>query len=177
MKTIPFVSAILFFGVSISLTVTAERTSAQGPAGSGASAATQDGSHSFNPINWVKKDPKDGPELRLDAEKKLTPNLHAQGMLAAGVTLTDTCASFVALDGCLAALHASHNLGLDFNCLRTDVTGVLSSGDTSGCKVADAEKAQALDKAIHQLKPDANAKEATKIAAQQARDDLKGIGL
>jgi hypothetical protein len=29
---------------------------------------------------------------------------------------------------------------------------------------------------IHQLKPDANAKQATKDAEQQAKDDLKGIG-
>jgi outer membrane murein-binding lipoprotein Lpp len=46
----------------------------------------------------------------------------------------------------------------------------------SGCKVADGEKAQGLNKAIHQLKPDVNAKRATKDAEQQAKDDLKGIG-
>jgi hypothetical protein len=180
MKTMPFVGAILICGVSISLTVAAERAAAQGPAGAGASAAAQDTSHSFNPINWVKKDSKnvsDGPELRLDAEKKLSPTLHAQGMLAADVSLTDACAPFVALDGCLAALHASRNLALDFNCLRADVTGVLTGANLSACKVADAEKAQALDKAIHQLKPDANARQATKVAEQQARGDLKVIGL
>ena len=59
-----FVHAILLFGISISLTVGAERAAAQGPAGAGASAASQDTSHSFNPINWVKRDSKnvsDGP--------------------------------------------------------------------------------------------------------------------
>jgi hypothetical protein len=80
------------------------------------------------------------------------------------------------LDECLAALHASHNLGVDFNCLRADVTGVHTGADVSGCKVADGEKAQGLIKAIHQLKPDVNAKRATKDAEQQAKDDLKGIG-
>jgi hypothetical protein len=54
---------------------------------------------------------------------------------------------------------------------------VHTSADVSGCKVADGEKAQGLNKAIHQLKPDANAKQATKEAEQQAKDDLKGIGL
>jgi hypothetical protein len=33
-----------------------------------------------------------------------------------------------------------------------------------------------LNKATHQLKPDANAKQATKDAEQQAKDDLKAIG-
>jgi len=182
MKKTLFVGAVLLFGVSISLTLGAERAAAQGPAGAGASAAAQDSSHnlhSLNPINWVKKDSKnssDAPRSRSDAEKKLTPSLQAQGVLAANATATDACAPFTALDGCLAALHASHNLGVDFNCLRADATGVHTSADVSGCKVADGEKAQGLNKAIHQLKPDANAKQATKDAEKQAKDDLKGIG-
>jgi hypothetical protein len=179
MKRKLLVGAILLFGVAISLTAGAERTAAQGPAGTGASAAAQETSHSLNPMNWVKKDTKnssDAPSIRSDAEEKLTPGLQAHGVLAASVTATDACAPFVALDGCLAALHASHNLGLDFNCLRANVTGVLTSADMSGCKVADGDKAQSLNKAIHQLKPDANAKQATKDAEQQAKDDLNGIG-
>ena len=179
MKKTLFVGGVLLFGVSISLTVGAERAAAQGPAGAGASAAAQESSHSFNPINWVRKDSKnssDAPGSRSDAEKKLTPSLQAQGLLAANATATDACAPFTSLDGCLAALHASHNLGVDFNCLRADATGVHTSADVSGCKVVDGEKAEGLSKAIHQLKPDANAKQATKEAEQQAKDDLKGIG-
>jgi hypothetical protein len=174
MKKTLFVGAILFFSVSIPLPV-----AAQGPAGVGASAAAQDSSHSLNPIKWVKKDSKnstDGPESRSDLEKKLTPSLQVQGVLAANATATEACAPFTALDGCLAALHASHNLGVDFNCLRADVTGVHTSADMSGCKVADREKSQGLNKAIHQLKPDVNTKQAIKEAEQQAKDDLKRIG-
>jgi hypothetical protein len=179
MRKTRFVGAVLLFGVSIALTVGAERAAAQGPAGSGAAAAAQESSHSLNPVRWVKKDSKnstEAPGSRSEAEKKLTPSLQAQGLLAANVTASDACASFMALDACLAALHASHNLGVDFNCLRADVTGVHTSADVSGCKAADGEKAQGLSKAIHQLKPDANAKQATKDAEQQAKDDLKGIG-
>jgi hypothetical protein len=179
MKKTLFVGGVLLLGVSISLTVGAERAAAQGPAGAGASAAAQESSHSFNPINWVKKDSKnstDTPGSRSDAEKKLTPSLQAQGLLAANATATDACAPFTALDECLAALHASHNLAVDFNCLRADATGVHTSADVSGCKVADGEKGEGLSKAIHQLKPDANAKQATKEAEQQAKDDLKRIG-
>jgi hypothetical protein len=179
MKKTLLVGGVLLLGVSISLTVGAERAAAQGPAGAGASAAAQESSHSFNPINWVKKDSKnstDTPGSRSDAEKKLTPSLQAQGLLAANATATDACAPFTALDECLAALHASHNLAVDFNCLRADATGVHTSADVSGCKAADGEKAEGLSKAIHQLKPDANAKQATKEAEQQAKDDLKRIG-
>jgi hypothetical protein len=178
MRKMLLAGAVLF-GASISLSMGAERAAAQGPAGSGAAAAAQESSHSLNPIRWVKKDSKnstEAPGSRSEAEKKLTPSLQAQGLLAANATASDVCAPFTALDGCLAALHASHNLGVDFNCLRADVTGVHTSADVSGCKIADGEKAQGLNKAIHQLKPDANAKQATKDAEQQAKDDLKGIG-
>jgi hypothetical protein len=53
---------------------------------------------------------------------------------------------------------------------------VHTNADLSGCKVADGDKALSLNKAIHQLKPDANAKEATKNAEQQAKDDLRDLG-
>ena len=182
MKQTLFVGAVLLFGISISETVGAERSAAQGPAGVGASAAAQDSSpslHSLNPIKWVKKDSENSTDAlgsRNEVEKKLTPSLQARGILAANATVTDACAPFTALNECLAALHASHNLGVDFNCLRADVTGVHTGADVSGCKVADGEKAQGLNKAIHQLKADVNAKQATKDAEQQAKDDLKAIG-
>jgi hypothetical protein len=172
------IGAILLFGVSISMSVSAERAAAQGPAGAGACAATGS-SLPLNPIQWITKDPtnsSDAATTRRDMETKLTPSLQTQGVLAANATATDACAPFPALDGCLVALHASHNLGVDFNCLRAGLTGVHTNADLSGCKVAEREKAENLSKAIHQLKPDANAKQATKDAEQQAKDDLKGIG-
>ena len=132
----------------------------------------------MNPIKWIKKDSNNStsaPGSRSDAEKKLTTSLQAQGVLAANATATDACSPFTVLEGCLAALHASHNLGVDFNCLRAEVTGVHTSADMSGCKAADGEKTLDLSKAIHQLKPDANAKQATKDAERQAKDDLKAI--
>jgi hypothetical protein len=46
----------------------------------------------------------------------------------------------------------------------------------SGCKVADGEKALSLNKAIHAVNPNADAKGATKNAEQQAKDDLKDLG-
>ena len=186
MKRSILVVAVLILSVSLFSTVGAERTAAQGPAGAGASTASQGnskssdskGGHSLNPIKWVKKDKgskTDSNGSRSDVEKKLTPKLQAQGVLPPNANATDACAPFVALNECLAALHASHNLGLDFNCLRSSVTGVLTSADVSGCKSA-GDKAQSLHKVIHLMNPDADAKGATKNAEQQAREDLKDLG-
>src|SRR6266478_3091892 len=188
MKKSLLVVAVLIVSASL-LTIGAERAGAQGPAGTGASTAAKGssnssgshGSHSLNPIKWVKKDKdsKNSPDAngtRSDVEKKLTPKLQTQGVLPASSNLTEACAAFVALNECLATLHASHNLGLDFNCLRASVTGVHASADMSGCKVADGEKALSLNKAIHALNPNADAKGATKNAEQQAKDDLKNLG-
>lgn len=172
-------SAALLFCASILLTAGAGRVEAQGPAGAGAAAVAQDSSHSYNPMKWIKKDstnPADDAANRRDLEKKITPTLRTAGVLPASATTTEACAPFTTLYECLATLHASHNLGLNFYCLRADATGVHTSVDLSGCKVADSNKAQGLNKAIHQLKPEANAKQATKEAEQQAKDDLTTLG-
>ncbi len=189
MKSSFLVVAVLILSVSLSLTVGAERAGAQGPAGAGASTAAQGNSssagshssHSLNPIKWVKKDKgsKNSPDSngsRSDIEKKLTPKLQSQGVLPANSNATNACAPFTALNECLAALHASHNIGLEFNCLRAKMTGVLTSADLSGCKGSIGDKAQSLNKAIHELNPSADAKGAVKNAEQQAKDDLKDLG-
>ena len=174
--------AITSLALAALFALSAGRAAAQGPAGVGASTAAQESSHSsshsLNPIKWVKKD-KNSPDAngsRADVEKKLTPKLQAAGVLPADANATDACASFTALNDCLAALHASHNLGLNFICVRASVTGVHTNADTSGCKIADGEKALSLNKAIHELNPGADAKGATKNAEQQAKDDLKDLG-
>jgi hypothetical protein len=191
MKRSLLIAAVLILSVSLFLTAGAQRAAAQGPAGAGAGAPTtaqgnsssssSHSSHSLNPIKWVKKDKgsKNSPDSnasRSDIEKKLTPKLQAEGLLPASSNTTDACAAFTALNECLAALHASHNLGLAFNCLRANVTGVHSNVDLSGCKGAIGDKAQSLHKAIHELNPSADAKGAAKNAEQQAKDDLKGLG-
>ena len=174
--------SIVAFGLSAFLTVGVQRAAAQGPAGAGASEAaksTSSSSHSLNPIKWVKKDHKDSVDAngsRSDVEKKLTPKLQAAGILPASSNATEACTSFTALNECLAALHASHNLGLNFTCLSAAMTGVHTNADLSACKVADGEKALPLNKAIRALNPDADAKGATKNAEQQAKEDLNNLG-
>jgi hypothetical protein len=172
--------AVVALGLTAFVAVGADRATAQGPAGAGASSAAQESSHSprsLNPIKWVKKDKKsvDSNGSRADVENKLTPKLQAQGVLPANANATVACSAFTALNECLAALHASHNLGLNFTCLSAAMTGVHTSADVSGCKAADGEKALPLNKAIRAMNPDADAKGATRNAEQQAKDDLKDL--
>jgi len=173
--------SLVALGLSVFFTVGARHTAAQGPAGAGASEAAKQSSissHSLNPIKWVKKDKKsaDANGSRSDLEKKLTPKLQAAGLLPASSNTTEACSAFTALNECLAALHASHNLGLNFTCMSAAMTGVHTNADVSACKVADGEKALPLNKAIHAMNPEADAKGATKNAEQQAKDDLNNLG-
>ena len=174
---------VLVVAVAIlSVSLCAGKAAAQGPQGAGAASASSGGSgssHSLNPIKWVKKDPKSASD-RLDAkdeqDKKLTASLQAQGVLAANTDAKSACDTFKALDECVAALHASKNLGLDFSCMKSNLTGVQTSADMSSCKGSAGDKAMSLSKAIHAMKPDADAKAETKNAEKQAKDDLKASG-
>jgi len=158
--------------LSLSFTVGAGRAAAQGPAGAGASAAAKDtsshGGHSLNPVKWVKKDSKKSTDSRSES-KEADAQVPAAGIVAANANVTDVCALFVALEECVASLHASKNLGIDFNCVRADVTGVHTNVDLSGCKGPIGEKAQSLTKSIRLLKPDADAKGAAKEPSDRPR--------
>jgi hypothetical protein len=164
---------------AITLTFGATRASAQGPAGNGAGNAvggnSGSSSRSYNPLHWVKKSkPTDDGQLASNSErdKKLAANLQSAGVLPANASLAETCAPFTALHDCLAALHASKNAAIEFNCLRANVTGVQTNADLSTCK-GSSDKRMDLHKAIHILKPEVDAKAQSKNAEKQAQDDLK----
>src|SRR5262249_51974820 len=109
----------------------ATKARAQGPAGVGATAAASSGSsgsgssHSLNPIKWIKKDKSaSASSAGTDRNLLLTERLHGAGVLAANSDINSACSIYKHLEDCVAALHASHNVNLDFNCVRADVTGV-----------------------------------------------------
>ncbi len=178
MKTTILVVAV----AAMSFSFGAGRAAAQGPQGAGAGSASSSSSgssHSLNPIKWVKKDPKSASD-QLDAkdeqDKKLTANLQAQGVLPANADAKVACENFKGLNDCVAALHASKNLGVDFNCMKSNLTGVQTGADMSSCKGSAGDKSMSLSKAIHAMKPDADAKAEAKNAEKQAKDDLKAAG-
>jgi hypothetical protein len=180
MKRLILVAAVAVLSISYG----AGRAAAQGPAGAGAgSAAASSSSGSsigdkLNPIKWVKKDKSssDQSDAKEQQDQKLTANLQAQGVLAANIDAKVACDNFKTREDCVAALHVSKNLGLDYNCLKSNVTGVLASADMSSCKESGGDKGISLVKAIHLMKPDADAKGEAKNAEKQAKDDLKAAG-
>src|SRR5713226_7714036 len=173
---ITVLTAVVFLLASV-------RASAQGPAGAGAAAAAGGGSsssHSLNPLKWIgKKDTKpagDAPVANDELDKKLETKLRAMQVLNEDATLKDSCAKFLQRGDCLAALHASHNLGLNFECVKSNVTGVRVGGDTSSCRMPAGDKPLSLAKTIKLLKPDADAKEAAKDAETIAKQELAEAG-
>jgi len=108
-----------------------------------------------------------------DLDKKLEPKLRRSQVLAPDATLKQVCVNFIERFDCLAALHASHSLNLDFECVKSNVTGVRVATDTSSCRMPSGDKPLSLMKTIHLLKSDADAKNATKDAETGAREDIK----
>jgi hypothetical protein len=164
------------------LSLVAAQASAQGPAGAGAATAAGGGSstHSYNPLKWIgKKDPKpagDSPAVNAELDTKLETKLQAMQVLSAGATLQQACVNFLQRVDCLAALHASHNVGLNFECVKSNVTGVRVGTDTSSCRMPAGDKPLSLAKTIKLLKSDADAKGAAKDAETIAKQELAEAG-
>ena len=170
------------------LSLSTVKVTAQGPAGSGASVAAGGGSsssHSLSSLNpmklFGKKDAKpaadaNAPAANPELDARLEAKLRAGQVLAQNTTLKDTCIKFLQRFDCLAALHASYNLGLNFECVKSNVTGVRVGGDTTSCRMPDGDKPLSLAKTIKLLKPDANAKAAAKDAEALAREELRQAG-
>src|SRR5260370_9652823 len=85
----------------------------------GAAAAA---AQSYNPIHWIKKGPTASEQLAAnkDQSKKLASEL--QAILPPRTKLEDASTSFKELSDCVSALHVSHNLNLNFNCLNRYLT-------------------------------------------------------
>ena len=168
-------------GVSL-FSLSALDATAQGPQGNGAeeAAKSDSGIHISNPIKWVKKDPhteKAALDPSNDRNAKLSARLQMQGVLAADANVKDTCATIKELGDCVAALHASRDLGLDFDCLKSKLSGVQTNLDHARtCASATDGKPMSLLKAIHSLLPRADAKSEAKKAEAQSREDLKELG-
>jgi hypothetical protein len=131
--------------------------------------------HSYNPINWFKKKPAPTASQQLagnsEMEKKLTTQLQAE--LPSRTRLRDACAQFKGLDECVAGLHVSRNLGIKFNCLKWDLTGMKPTGDIKSCEAPSREKGMSLSRAIRELKPGTDARTEAKNAERRAREDIK----
>ena len=106
-----------------------------------------------------------------DQNQKLA--LQLQAILPPRTSLNDACLAFKSLNDCVAALHVSHNLKIKFTCLKWSLTAVQSAGNAAACKAPENGKPVNLVKAIHLLKPDADAKAEAKTAERRAHEDIK----
>lgn len=96
------------------------------------------------------------PDQLLASNTKLSSKL--QALLPPKTNLQDAARGFKNLGQFVAAAHVSHNLGIPFDQLKSMMAG---------------DQHDSLGKAIHALKPDANAKAETKQAVKQADADIK----
>jgi hypothetical protein len=130
---------------------------------------------SYNPLHWIKKNPSPtaSEQLAANGEEARKLGTQLQALLPPRTNLKEACAGFKSLGECIAALHASRNLNVKFNCLKWELTNVQPSGDAKSCSAPASGRAMSLSKAIRALKPDANAKLEAKNAERRAREDLK----
>lgn len=88
------------------------------------------------------------------------------------------CDGFKNLGQCVAAAHVSKNLGINFSCLKADMTGTApAKGSNCTARTASTSgttgKTMSLGKAIQTLSPNVNASAEAKKAQKQADQDLK----
>jgi hypothetical protein len=91
------------------------------------------------------------------AAESSSPRTQLAELVPAGMTTQEACTGFKSVKDCAAALHASQNLNIPFADLKGKVTG-----------------GQRLGTAIHELKPEANARAEVKRAEGQAQGDVHG---
>jgi hypothetical protein len=90
-----------------------------------------------------------------------------------GMNATAACSGFRNLGQCVAAAHVSKNLGINFACLRADMTPTAApSGTSCGASSNTSTKSMSLGKAIQTLRPTANSRAESKKAVKQADQDL-----
>jgi len=126
-----------------------------GHAGGPGMSPMGDASHTNMDTHSAQANSNSPTEL-LSRNTRLSSNL--EKLLPAGTTAQQACGGFKNLGSCVAAVHVAHNLDIQFADLKPKVTG---------------SAAVSLGKAIHAMKPDADAKAETRKAESQAREDLR----
>jgi hypothetical protein len=141
-----------------------------GMAGSMNPAMGEGGSHRMSPNT------PSSSTHRMTMSQQLTRNTALAGKIQklTGMSAQDACSGFKNLGQCVAAAHVSKNLGINFDCMKADMTGVAAPASDK-CPVAPnaSAKGMSLGKAIQTLNPTANSKLEAKKANKQAKQDIK----
>lgn len=130
----------------------------------------------YNPLKLIRHDSKSANDqlaANEELEQRLTGQLQAHGVLEKDANLQDKCSSFKSLQTCIAVIRASKLLGIEFTCLKWDVSGVKPAKVSDVCAGPSDGKAMSFRGSISLLKPDADAKEEAAKALKAAHDDIK----
>ena len=92
-----------------------------------------------------------------------------------GMSASQACTGFKNLGQCVAAAHVSKNLGISFDCLKSDMTG--TAPQSTSCPAGTGTKSMSLGKAIQTLDPQADHKAESKKGETQAQQDMKTSGV
>jgi hypothetical protein len=165
-----------FLAAALSLPLATISLAAQdSPRGSSGDAPRWYNPARYNPLKLFKRGPSSAnDQLASDGnlENKLTKQLRMQGILPAATELQEVCSTFRELAKCVAVLHASHKLQVDFLCLKWDVTGTKPKAVPDACAGPAGGKAMRFDRAIDLLKPDSDSLTEAETASKQARNDI-----
>ncbi len=143
------------------------------PGATAASSHSDASSHSGSGNSGSMDSGKKAPDQLLSQNTKLSDNLSK--LLPTGVTAQQACNGFKNLGQCVAAIHVSQNVGLDFNALKCDMTGTAAT-PTATCPTNTSSKKLSLGQAIDTLKPGTDSKSESEEAMKQAHQDIKGSG-
>ena len=163
----------MFFG--------AQFAAAQTAAGSSQGATPSQPAHWYSPANYKKLNPvhlfrKDSrtasEQLAANPaeDKKLTAEL--QSLLPPHADAKDVCSAFKTLEDCVAAIHASHKVGVRFECLKWNMTAVKPASGTKSCAEPESDRPLTLERAIRELKPGTDARYEAKNALRKARENI-----
>ena len=135
-------------------------TGASDHGNAGSTKATNSGStHQSNVNDILAKNPAIGGKIQT-----LT-----------GMPASLACTGFKNLGQCVAAAHVSKNLGISFDCLKSDMTG--TAPQSTSCPAGTGTKSMSLGKAVQTLDPQADHKAESKKGETQAQQDMKTSGV
>jgi hypothetical protein len=111
---------------------------------------------------------------KMTVDQQLSRNTKLAGKIQTltGMNAQDACSGFKNLGQCVAAAHVSKNLGISFDCLKSDMTGQAPASNST-CPASTGTKAMSLGKSIQTLSPNSNSKTESKKAQAQADQDVK----
>ncbi len=134
-------------------------------------AMGEGGSHRMSPNTSMHS----SSTHRMTMDQQLTKNTALAGKIAdlTKMPAQQACSGFKNLGQCVAAAHVSKNLGITFDCMKADMTGV-AAPSSDNCPVSPnvSGKGMSLGKAIQTLSPTSNSKLEGKKANKQAQQDI-----